>query len=270
MNVSNDYDQADILPIENVNRLVKEMASSNWSSCVITCSRIMSLSDEALRITAEKLQLHFPRVELFEENKEQIKLLLLKGLKTEDQQLVLICREYEHKKVESDTLKEYRGRKNYLWGKILEKRYETLRDYTYGTPLELPEEVVDISQMKLLIEKEIATSSEKKKLQKEKKKVSTDEVVKKLPFSPEKDIDETDEEMSALTIDFKEQVEIENKKTNRQSASRVTRHKLLRDNNLYDDSYFTNEQDIKCMFDILAQFKNKKVYDPCCGKYYII
>jgi hypothetical protein len=88
--------------------------------------------------------------------------------------------------------------------------FETLKDYTYGTPLELPEEVVDISQMKLLIEKEIATSSEKKKLQKEKKKVSTDEVVKKLPFSPEKDVDETDEEISAVTIDFKKQIEIEN------------------------------------------------------------
>jgi hypothetical protein len=116
MKVYNDYDQVDILPVENVNRL--EMAGSNWSSCVITCSCIMSLSEEALRITAEKIQFHFSRVELFEENKEQIKILLLK---MEDQQLVLICREYEHQKVESDTLKEYRGRKNYLWGKVLRR-----------------------------------------------------------------------------------------------------------------------------------------------------
>jgi hypothetical protein len=62
-----------VLTDTRMEEIFMEMKNSDWKKCLMNCSLIMELIDEAILITSRKIKEHFPTKELFEEKKTNLK-----------------------------------------------------------------------------------------------------------------------------------------------------------------------------------------------------
>jgi hypothetical protein len=255
-----------VITDKRMEEILMEMKNSDWRECLKNCSRIMELNDEAILITSQKIKEHFHTKELFEEKKDEVKNLLLLGLDEKDREVVKVFNIYKGERISSETIQLIRKRYNYIWCRKLEARFQKLKDMTYGIPLIIEDENLDVSSIVTQIESERNSSSQKKSSTK--LADNLEDTTKRLSFSsPDKSFDETDDEVSGVTEMLDEKLDLnENKKGNTRIKAFKKRHKLIIENENYEDAFYTKEQDIVCMLKILHQFENKIIYDPCCGK----
>jgi hypothetical protein len=174
-----------------------------------------------------------------------VKNLLLLGLTEKEREVVKAFNIYKVERISSETMRQIRSKYNYLWSTKLENKVYKLKAMTYDAPLIIEEENPDVSSIISKIESEKNSSSQtnsSKKLADNLEDTTKRSLFRLLLNLLVKRIMKFQVSQKFLKKNLNE-----NKKDSSRTKAFKSRHKLLRENHNYEDTFFTMEQDIACM-----------------------